>query len=394
MKQKCVIWGTRASGRQLARQAADMGYEPVAYCSSSVTSQGERIDGLPVISPEELRRMYSEKEVGSVLLGVKNPVYLREIKAAISQMPPLDVEAISAETDRLENACLQTAREQMRYRWDIRFEEQAELWLRNFIGEAESWVRDDADPKGVWHYAYVNRLENKEFLGIDSSCQELARSLVAGSVVMDIGSGLASMYGDRLPNGERIKLLAVDPLAPFYNRINQTYANGRNRICEFGLFEFIADFYEENYSDAILINNALDHCIDPFKSIVECLYILKCGGTMRLNHRRAEALCKAYQGLHKWNIDYNEGGELVFWNQENALNVSQRLKDIADIRLSHTDEQGDRNSQMVVAELTKKRSFRLEEFLDMAQERRQLAFLLKGLMDQVAIWHEKAVWER
>ena len=384
MKQKCVVWGTRAAGRELARQAAEMGCEVAAYCSGTKTSQGRKIDRLPVISPEELSRLYREKEIDSILLGVRNPNYLIEIKEAVSHMPPLDMKTIFSDTSRVENAYLNAVRERMQFRWNIAFEEQAELWLQNFMGEVESWVKDDAEPTGVYHSVYMDRLKNTDFLGLDPACRELVPNLDTDSIVMDIGCGLASKYGTRLPNSKHIRLLAVDPLSPFYNRINQKYAGGMGRKCEFGMFEFIANFYEENYCDVILINNALDHCIDPFKSIVECLYILKCGGRMRLHHRRAEALYEAYQGLHKWNIVHDGQGSLIFWNQENAANISQQLKDVAEIRLLCTNEQCDRGSQMIIANIVKKRDFRLEEFLDMAQERRQLAFLTKGLLDHIA----------
>lgn len=42
-------------------------------------------------------------------------------------------------------------------------------------------------------------------------------------------------------------------------------------LFKFSLFELIATFYKKEGADGIMINNALDHCIDPFKAIVECL---------------------------------------------------------------------------------------------------------------------------
>ena len=43
-----------------------------------------------------------------------------------------------------------------------------------------------------------------------------------------------------------------------------------------------------------------------------------------------------------------------------------------------------RRDQIFTAEIVKKRDFRLEEFLDMARERRQLAFLVRELLDRAA----------
>lgn len=71
-------------------------------------------------------------------------------------------------------------------------------------------------------------------------------------------------------------------------------------------------------------------------------------------------------------------------NQENAVNVSESLKEIAEIQVMAAREDVSRRDQSFTAEITKKRDFRLEEFLDMARERRQLAFLVRGLLDRAA----------
>lgn len=382
MGQKYVVWGTRAAGRELARQAAEVGCEVAAYCSGTKTSQGKRIDGIPVLSPEETRRLYVEKSIDGVLLGVQNPRFVKEVEETVSRLFPPEFSFISH--DGIENAYLQSIHGRLQYRWDVSFERQAEIWLQNLMGEVDSWVRDAASPAGRSHLDYERRLANRDFLGIDGTVHFLLKTLAGGSVVMDMGCGLVSMYGTRLPNAQHVRLHAVDPLASFYNRINDKYAPGSGKICEFGLFEFAADFYPENYCDLILIKNALDHCIDPYKSIIECLYILKRGGVLHLRHRRAEALHQAYQGLHRWNIDYNERRDLMIWNQENAVNVSESLQEIAEIQVTAAGEDVSRRDQIFTAEIVKKRDFRLEEFLDMARERRQLAFLVRELLDRAA----------
>ena len=150
------------------------------------------------------------------------------------------------------------------------------------------------------------------------------------------------------------------------------------------MFEFIANFYDENFCDGILINNALDHCIDPYKSIIECLYVLKEGGTMRMRHHRAEAVYGSYCGLHKWNLDYNSNDEFIIWNQANAVNISNCFKKIADIKIVHSDDNSQRDDQFIAVDITKKKSFDLEDFFDLKKERRQLAFLVECLMNWIA----------
>ena len=372
MKRKCAVWGCRMSGQQLALQAASVGYEIIAFCSSNETSQGRQINGLMVISPEELKRRYLIGEIECILLGIKNQVYRKEVEEIIKENFPDSLPVISA--DPIEND----------YLWEIDFEKQASAWLQDFSSEVDFWVKSVAAPKGNDHWDYVRRIENIDFCGIDPTVMTYAKSLGAGSIVMDIGCGLVPLYGSRLPDLETIQILSVDPLAPFYNRINQKCAAGKVKLCAFGLFEFIANFYKENYCDVILINNALDHCIDPYKSIIECLYVLKKGGKMRLRHRRSEAVYEAYYGLHKWNIDYSGRDELIIWNQENAVNVSECLREIADIKLEHTGDQEPRDIQLITAEITKKKDFQLENFFEMRKEQRQLAFLIEGLMNWIA----------
>lgn len=132
-----------------------------------------------------------------------------------------------------------------------------------------------------------------------------------GALVYDIGCGLAPRFGTELASGKVIQLTGIDPLAYFYNVINQKFASVPCREIVFGMFEFLSKFINKNMAEVVIINNALDHCIDPFRSIMECLSILKAGGMLHMNHGRMEGLVGLYQGLHQWNMDYNEKAILL-----------------------------------------------------------------------------------
>lgn len=386
MKKKCVVWGTRAAGKELAQQALVCGYDVIAYCSSTAASQGTEIGDKKVISPEELKQFCLTGEIDAILLGMNSVEHLKEIEDVIRREFPPYVKAIYP--SEIENEYLIYVRNHMQYCWNIEYERQAKIWLENFQEEVAFWITKVVTPGSLHHSDYRWRLKNEKFLGLNGSPRmpgsELVEALKSDSVVMDIGCGLQSIYGSRLPNSETIQLIAVDPLAPIYNQINRKYANGNFRTSQFGMFEFAANFFKENYCDAILINNALDHCIDPYKSIVECLYVLKKGGTMRLWHARAEGINEAYCGLYKWNVDYNDENEFVIWNKENSVNISQKLKEIASIHVIHTDDGIPRDQQSVTVEIVKRRDFQLQDFFDMTKESRQLAFLVEGLMTWIA----------
>lgn len=381
---KCVVWGTRKSGQELAKQARYIGKcEIVAFCSSTKSSQGIQIQGHPVISPEALKHLYLAGKVDAILLGIKDSsAHHEEVRKIIQHTFPPDVPVILP--DSIEKSYLAQVRNQLQYHWNIDFEKQASIWLENFSSEVDFWVKEVASPDGKYHRNYIDRIKNQDFLGLDPSPVAFTQNLKAGSIIMDIGCGLAPLYGPRLPSSEVIQMIAIDALAPFYNKINQKCAKGQVRECRFGMFEFIADSFAENYCDGILINNALDHSIDPYKSIIECLYVLKNGGKMRLHHHLSEAVNGNFDGLHKWNFDYNAKNEFTIWNLENAVNVSEELKQIADIEVVHSDDNVDRKDQFITVDITKKGKFDLESFIDINQEQRQLAFLAAGLMNWIA----------
>lgn len=260
-----VVWGTKTRGQAIAKIAADIGYKIIAYCSSRKLSQQKQIGNSTVISPEEVQSLWNKKEIDAILLGIANPKHLKDVQHMIARDFPRDIRIISF--DEIEAIYLEKEREHLEYRWKIPFIEQSAIWVENFMKEVNFWVSDVANPKGICHDDYQKKIENKDFLGIDPAWKELAESLRSQSIVMDIGCGLTPYFGTRLPNGEQIQLIRIDPLASFYNRINDRCIEGPYSKCQFGLFEFMANFYEENYSDAIIISNALDHCIDPY---IEC----------------------------------------------------------------------------------------------------------------------------
>lgn len=382
VKKRCAVWGTNSVGQQAASMARETGYEVAAFCRSTYSEEKSRLGDLPIVTPSELKRLYDKNEINWIIIGIRNPVYVKEVDETLHNLFTGDAPIISL--DEIENEYLRRIHGELQYRWEIDFQNYAKNWLQNFMSEVKFWAEYVAEDSGIYHQNYLRCLENREFNGIFTTCGEIMETLKADSVVMDIGCGLVSKYGNVLPDGQEVKLLPVDPLAPFYNRINEQYSQGKYHAVQFGLFEFIADFYERNYCDLVLINNALDHCIDPYKSLIECLYIVKKNGKIRLSHRRAEALYEAYNGLHKWNMDFNEENQFIIWNTENAINVSTELREICDIQVVGSEENCPRAEQWMTAYITKTNDFPLEQFIDLERERYDLAFFVKQLMEKLA----------
>lgn len=236
----------------------------------------------------------------------------------------------------------------------VDYEKQLVKWFMSLSEELSFWENTYAKAGARKNDLYLSLAESITF------CEKyLTCSIKENNVVMDIGSGILSRYGSRLDNEKSITLIPIDPLAYWYNLFNKKYLDKKQIVAKekivFGLFEGLSYSFLPNTADLIIISNALDHCIDPIRSILECLKVLKEGGTLLLKHLRREAINEKEIGLHQWNIDCL-GKELVIWNRDSFINVSKLLNECTDIKISvyDMDERGfTGNFGFIVAEIKK-----------------------------------------
>lgn len=156
-------------------------------------------------------------------------------------------------------------------------------------------------------------------------------------VVVDLGCALSYAMGNVFPSKPSARVDFVDPLAPFYNRILSRYGIDRPAI-RFGMIENLSACYRPDSVDLIHVRNALDHCADPMRGIIESLACLRPGGVLYLNHFRDEAMREGYRGFHQWNINLGERGELLLWNRGERIDVASRLGACASVETSVTPE--------------------------------------------------------
>ncbi len=186
---------------------------------------------------------------------------------------------------------------------------------------------------------------------------------------------------------KKVRLIGIDPLASFYNQINQRFEKEHNlkfkiSPVEFGFFELLSYQYGSEYSDYILIDNALDHCIDPFAAIIECLRVLKTGGTLVTRHHVDEAYKAFYSGLHQWNICCDQNGDFIIWNRNNYVNVTQELEDYAEIKVEkETISSGVVPFGIVACNLTKKKEL---PSMYLAEERQRAGAFMKGFAEKLS----------
>ena len=153
--------------------------------------------------------------------------------------------------------------------------------------------------------------------------------------VLDVGCGMA-YHNCPYIDGHKIDLHYVDPLAFFYNDIAASKGVDLPKI-EFAMVEYLSAFYEPGSVSLVLIQNALDHCFQPVRGILESMKLLKCGGTLYLFHHKNEAEHENYIGFHQFNIDMCDG-DLTIWNREARYNINELLAGCAHIEAEEIND--------------------------------------------------------
>lgn len=383
MEKKCIVWGAGDYGRRLIPMLNSEGYTIIAFCDRKAELEGKETNGYKIISIEKVAEMCRTDQELSVVIGIFDFETVKEVKKTIPDIFGKNVKIKAGHDiqDAYENRFLKMFHQNMVFKWEVDLEKYFSTWLDNLESEIEYWVKNVADKRGNRHTYNIRCRENNRF-----THKDILRRVKENEIVMDIGCGLVSKFGDQLHDGGAVKLVPVDALAHFYNIINNRIQDGykKDYVCHFGLFEFLGSTFGRNYADYIIVENALDHCIDPWRSLIECLYVLKLEGRMYLNHRRAEAVYENWSGLHKWNIDCCDG-KFIIWNKENTVNVTENLKDYIEIHMSYDDSVCTREYQNVGVELIKKRDFELNCFLDLSNDNMILTRFIDKLMERLAL---------
>ena len=381
-RENCVIWGIGTIGSSpVLKDMLEQNYNVAAYCDNHVDGKAE-LNGRTVVSAGDMKSYVCSHEIVAVLIAVSDREASKSICAQIEKEISDSLKILDLyceEMDRIESAYLANRFERLQFRYQVDFEKQSEMWVENLMGEVVFWL-NECEQKRDLIDSYI---QNRDFLTYSSVYKTFSERLSDGDIILDIGSGITSKFGSRTEGGNILHICAVDPLAYYFNQFLSADVSTEKK-CHFGLFEMIANFYEEESADGIIINNALDHCIDPFKAIVECLYVLKQNKYLAMWHRRAEAVYEKYTGLHRWNVDYDDKDNLIIWNENNAINLTEELCELADIKVWHTKDDVLREKQRVYVEIRKKQVFDLELFFDIREERRNLAKLLERLMQYYA----------
>lgn len=380
-KEQYIIYGAGNRGQNMLTWLLEYA-DVVGFADSNPEKyKGGGVNGIRILDKEEVKNILSQNRDISFIISPLNEnsrVQIAEtIKAEFGN-------AKIKNFDELQNEYIMWKHKNAGEIYDVRFENGIENWADGITSEIEFNKKHAMEKEGRYHKELLNSLNNDLVLSARGECGDIIYDyLYDGAVLMDIGSSSVAKYGDILPNGMHIESYAIDALAFFYNRLYEKYALKVNNRIKFGLFEFMAAFYKKNSVDVILIENALDHSINPVKGILECLEILKEKGLLRLFHRKCEAVYEGYAGFHQWNIDYNDNLELIVWNNKNYINVNKLLGTDVEIRIIPMPAEK-RIDQYFVVEIQKRSTYNYTKYVNVELENRQLAKVLRVVMKKWA----------
>ena len=200
-----------------------------------------------------------------------------------------------------------------------------EQWKKGIDFEIEFWS-SWFESKGLsWSQDYKNRL-NKDLV-LQSEFVDLLNCIKSVPSILDVGAGPLTALGKVMPDGTRVNLTAVDPLAKYYKSLLDQANLSPLVETKYAEVERLDEFFSENQFDLVHMCNALDHCYDPLRGLFQMLKVVKRKSNVYLKHSSNEAEKENYTGFHQWNISC-ANGKFIFWNKTITIDVQKEIQNI------------------------------------------------------------------
>ncbi len=203
-------------------------------------------------------------------------------------------------------------------KWKAALPEETAFWDSYIASHGEAWGGD-----------FTERMDPA--FPLQPYLLELI-SLPKGATVriLDVGAGPLTYVG-KVSSDWPIDLVAVDPLADAYDQLLHTHGVEPPVRTRRGAAENLSALFAENTFDIVTARNALDHCVNPIKAILEMIAVCKPGGVVTLHHAINEAERQGHFGLHQWNF-YAKEGDFFISGGRRRVNMTRRLADCATVR--------------------------------------------------------------
>ncbi len=138
--------------------------------------------------------------------------------------------------------------------------------------------------------------------------------------ILEVGAGPMSNIGKRHPDKE-LELVPTDILANQYAKILSLFNVNPPFKTIYANVEKLEEKFEENSFDFVVANNAIDHCEDPVRAIVQMLFVVKPQHYVLLRHAEKEGERKNYSGIHWWNFGF-DGNSPILFNKHYSVDIS------------------------------------------------------------------------
>jgi SAM-dependent methyltransferase len=204
------------------------------------------------------------------------------------------------------------------------------LWRLGLKTELVFWDRYFATGGLDWSPRYAERLDPDAPLLESAVIESLDRLDQRELSVLDVGAGPITALG-RVYRGRRLRIVAVDALADEYAAMLCRHGVLSPVPTIYGKGENLLDRFRPDSFDLAYARNALDHCVDPVRTIVNMVSLVRPDRDVVLVHGVDEAETSAYAGLHQWNFREYEGALLV-WNQGEVHNLTNVVAGAARVR--------------------------------------------------------------
>lgn len=167
---------------------------------------------------------------------------------------------------------------------------------------------------------YIWRTDNEAEIEINSW---MFKGVSAKDKILDIGCGPLPGHGSKI-KGEKVNIIALDPLAEEYNKLIEEYAPQVEFRGIKGTGENLLDIFKNEEFDMVISANALDHSRDPILCIQNMIKVCKKNGIVRFCVAENEAVRSMYNGLHQWNFTVHDD-KLKLWNKEGETFVEEHI---------------------------------------------------------------------
>ena len=207
-------------------------------------------------------------------------------------------------------------------------------WKAGVGQEVAFWSRWIAQQGGEYTEDFCRRFDPNSPVDwlLEAVLQELAQPVVR---LLDVGAGPVCCLGKISAHAE-LRITAVDPLADHYDEILAENDMRPPVRTVFGIGEDLVLQFARGSFDVVHCQNALDHSLDPVRTLLQMLEVCRIGGSVMLRHAHDEAEHENYSGLHKWNLT-NEEDRFIIWDRSERRDLTAELAGFSESRILATD---------------------------------------------------------